>query len=277
VRDPYPNSDADSETLADTRTAQLQQTIAHLQQRLAEQQRTIDSLRESEKVTHEQQARFITNAMHELAHPVSSIIMRLYLMRQQPDRWSEHLDALQPVADRMKRMIEDMREVSYLEQGITYLHKQPIDARDLFKDVVKKQREFATTNKITLAFHHGEIPLPVLIDIERTTNAMSNMLENAINLTPPDETIEIWVYADPPDQPTHAVLRLYYHRLLMEADHPTLVFRPFHRASEGQLTHTGLELTIGRELVRLQGGDVSVEVDEQGKSLFHFRLPLNQL
>jgi PAS domain S-box-containing protein len=228
-----------------------------------------------EKVVQQQQARFMTNAMHELAHPVSSIIMRLYLMRRQPEKLPEHLDALEPLTEQMKRMIEDMREVSYLEQGLILLQKRPIDARDLFRDIVKRQESLASTRNVNLVFRHGEIPLSVMIDVERMAQAMSNMLANALNMTPANETVEIWVYGDPPDQPIHAVLRLYHHRLLMEADHPTLVFRPFHRASEGHLTHTGLELTLARELLRLHGGEATVIVDEHGKSLFHFRLPLN--
>lgn len=224
-----------------------------------------------EQIVQAQQARFITNAMHELSHPVSSILLRLYLMRKQPERLNEHLDALQPVAEQIKRMIEDMREVSYLEQGIIFLQKQIFDLQPVLTEIVRAHQPTAEARSIDIVYAESAEPLRVMADPGRIRQALTNLLVNSINLTVEGGTVEIRAYAE---HATHAVVYLRHHRLLIERDHPTLVFRPFHRASEGRATHTGLELTITREIMRLHGGEASVMVDDNERSVFHLWLPL---
>lgn len=228
-----------------------------------------------EKALHAQQARFVTHAMHEFSHPVSSILMRLYLLRKQPERLSEHLDALQPVADHLRRMIEDMREYSSLEQGSVSLQRREIALQPLIHSVINAQEEKLEINDIQLAAYMPDAPLEAFVDMDRIQQALSRLLLNAINLTPTGHEIAVQLMGEPPDKPTHAIIILRHKGKALESDQSSIMFHPFYRASEGTFTHTGLELTIAREIIRLHGGTIEFRTESEDFNVFIIKLMLS--
>ncbi len=230
-----------------------------------------------ERAIHDQQARFITNAMHELAHPVSSLLMRLYLMRKQPERLEEHLDALEPVANHMRHLVEDMREISYLERGLITLDQRPLLLQDIMPLIVRSREQRAANRHVQLELSIPEAPLSILADSERFQQAICNLLNNAINQTGPQDSIAIRVWPDAQENPARAVIQITHQARNHQDDHPSLIFSPFHRPSEGDATHTGLELAIAREIIALHGGkiDVNLDSDQQRTFLLHFTLTHN--
>lgn len=225
----------------------------------------------------DQQARFVTNAMHELSHPVSSILMRLYMMRKQPERLEEHLDALEPVTNHLRHMIEDMREISYLERGLIALDQQPVTLQPLLQSVVDAHRTMAQHHERQITLDMTETPVTVFADAERLKRAFDNLLSNVITTAIGDAVrLALLVEPEPPHAPLSALVRTHYQVGASKDDHPSVVFRPFHRASEGAASHTGLELSIFREIIRLHGGVVDVETEADGSRTFSTRLLLTQ-
>jgi len=227
-----------------------------------------------EKAVQAQQARFVTHAMHEFSHPVSSILMRLYLLRKQPERLDEHLDALQPPADHLRRMIEDMREYSSLEQGSISLQRRDITLQQLLHSVINAQEEKLETHDIRLSAQMPDEPLETFIDMDRIQQALSRLILNAINQTSPGHEISIQLSSEPADHPTHAVITLRHKGKPIEADQTSVMFLPFYRASEGTFNHTGLELTIAQEIIKLHGGSVDFKIDPDGVNVFIIKLTL---
>lgn len=227
-----------------------------------------------EKAMQAQQARFVTHAMHEFSHPVSSILMRLYLLRKQPERLSEHLDALQPVADHLRRMIEDMREYSSLEQGNMSLQRREIALQQLLHSVVSAQEERIEYSNIRLNLQMPDAPLEALVDMDRIQQAFTRLVINAINLTSHGHEIILQMLSEPPDKPTHAVIILRHQGRLIDPEHPSAMFHPFYRASEGTFNHTGLELTIAREIIKLHGGTIEFRVESGDINVFIVKLSL---
>jgi two-component system, OmpR family, sensor histidine kinase VicK len=227
-----------------------------------------------EKALQAQQARFVTHAMHEFSHPVSSILMRLYLLRKQPERLSEHLDALQPVADHLRRMIEDMREYSSLEQGGISLQRREMALQQLLHSVISAQEEKLENSNIRLITQMPDAPVEALVDMDRIQQALSRLLLNAINLTAPGQEITVQLLNEPPDQPTHAVIILRHKGKVKDPDQPSIMFHPFYRASEGTFSHTGLELTIAREIIKLHGGSIEFRTEDGDINVFIIKLAL---
>lgn len=227
-----------------------------------------------EKELQAQQSNFITNAIHELAHPVSSILMRLHLMRNQKDQWESHLDRLEPVANRLRRMLQDMREMAYLDRGLVTLDRSRVSLQQMVETVVNSRKVAASNHDVHLDLTLADHPLYVLVDVARIERAIANLLDNALQVTPKGEHIDVQVFASPEHKPVYAVLRVRHKGVLIEPDHPSLVFHPFQRPSEGQTTHSGLELTITRETVRLHGGEASVELNADDSSTFDIQLLL---
>ncbi len=227
-----------------------------------------------EKALHAQQARFVTHAMHEFSHPVSSILMRLYLLRRQPERLEEHLDALQPVADHLRRMIEDMREYSSLEQGSISLQRREIALQQLLHSVISSQEENIENSNIRLNVLMPDVPLEANVDMDRIQQALSRLFMNAINQTSPGNEITVELLSEPPDKPAYAVIMLRHKGKAIEADQSSIMFHPFYRASEGKFTHTGLELTIAQEIIKLHGGTIEFRTEAGGINVFIIKLML---
>src|SRR5690606_6267134 len=77
-----------------------------------------------EKALQQQKERFVAHASHELRTPITNLKTRLYLMRRQPDRVEEHMRVLEQVTDRMKRLVEDLLDISRFERGVIKLEFQ---------------------------------------------------------------------------------------------------------------------------------------------------------
>ena len=218
-----------------------------------------------------QQAQFITHAMHELSHPVSSVLMRLYLMRKQPEMLEEHLNALQPVAEHVRRLIEDMREVSYLDRHLVTLELREIPLQELLAEVVRIRQNDADQRKLAFELKFHPNPLVIRADVDLLIRAFSNLVSDVLYLTPPGQHIVIRIY---PNLPVYAVCEIEHRREYVEHEHPSVAFHPFYRPSEGQVTHTGLELAITRSLLQVHGGDVDLTVDNENCGIFKVRLKL---
>src|SRR5690606_12733859 len=76
--------------------------------------RTVTVVRDisREKQLEAQKARFIATASHELRTPITNILTRLYLMKHQPEKLSEHMQVLDDVSRRMQRLVEDLLDMS---------------------------------------------------------------------------------------------------------------------------------------------------------------------
>jgi signal transduction histidine kinase len=224
-----------------------------------------------ERAVQAQQAQFITHAMHELSHPVSSILMRLYLMRKQPEKLDEHLDALHPVTEQIRRMIEDMREASYLDRHLVTLELRDLVLQDVMSNVVRDHAAGATDRSIHVDLELNPEPLTVHADDEQLTRALTHLVNNAIVMSPAFEAINIRVF---PALPLYAVCEIEHRRQEVDDEHPSVAFHPFSRPSQGQVTHTGLELSIARSIIKLHGGDIALTTDEGHRSVFTVRLKL---
>jgi PAS domain S-box-containing protein len=225
-----------------------------------------------ERAIQSQQAQFITYAMHELSHPVSSLLMRLYLMRKQPEKLEENLDALQPVGEHLRRLIEDMREASYLERQMITLDPRDADFQQLVSYAMQIGAEEAHVLDVQLTLESHPHQLIVRVDGEQLVRAISNLIINAIHNTPHGETVSVRIQHI---APLYAVCEIEHTRPEHYEESPSIAFHPFHRPSEGHITHTGLELTIARSIIRLHGGDVTLTVNDENCGVFTVRLELS--
>jgi len=223
-----------------------------------------------EKRLQDEQARFITNAMHELSHPVSSILLRLHLMQKQPERLSAHLEALQPVAERIRRMIDDLRNLFYLQRGIIALERAPVALQDVARQALERCQA-----SLPHAVHFDSVmtraSAVVYADAERLAHALYNLLSKAAAAVPEGDSVRVEVLR--PEGHDQVLMRILFRGMRVDVEHPSLLFHPFHQPSEGGRTHTGLELAIAREIVRRHGGELAAAAPE-GRTAFVLQLPL---
>jgi heavy metal sensor kinase len=218
------------------------------------------------------QQAFISDASHELRTPLTSIRGQLEVLArsEQPDadevRHVERLVAGE--VERMTRLTEDMLLLAHTDES-HFIEREAVDLELLLEDVVEIAEPTAD-RRFTLAAHVSGI---LNADGDRITQALRNLLRNAIEHTQPGghievgarelpgERVAIWVDDDGPGIP--------------EAERDR-VFDRFHRADPARVRTgggTGLGLAIVRAIVTAHGGRAWAEESPLGGARVVIELP----
>ncbi len=227
-----------------------------------------------EKALRQERERFVAYASHELRTPITNLKTRLYLMRRQPERMEEHMRVLETVTDRMKRLVEDLLDISRFERGIIKLEFKDVILQDLLRNVVQIQQPEAERKQLALAMKFEEAPIHVHADPERLAQVITNLIINAINYTPDGNgQIEVRLSKVCDVTGNLALVEVEDCGVGIAEEHLPHIFQPFYRVVS-QVEGAGLGLSITREIVELHGGEIEVTSRLGVGSTFRFWLPL---
>lgn len=228
---------------------------------------------------------FISIAAHELRTPMTSIVGYLDLivegrLGELPSEMRRPIMSLQRNAHRLKRLIEDMLDVSRLETGRMILRRQPCSLPDTARAVLDELRPLAEAKSQRLVDGLAEIPL-IDADPDKIHQVVSNLVANSIKYTPPAGEIRLSCdVARRPDGAEMARLRVWDNGIGIPASLRQRIFEPFsdvnsakHHTSTGP-DSAGLGLFIARGIVTLHGGEIEVDSEEGKFSEFTVWLPL---
>jgi signal transduction histidine kinase len=226
-----------------------------------------------EKALQQQKERFVAYASHELRTPITNLKTRLYLMRRQPERMEEHMRVLEHVTDRMKRLVEDLLDVSRFERGVINLNFENLVLQDLIRTLVEIQQPEAERKQLQLVCTLPEEALHIHADTERLAQVITNLLTNAINYTPSGGRIEVRLIKVCEVTGALARVEVEDSGIGISEEHLPHIFQPFYRVIS-PVEGTGLGLSITKEIVELHGGDLEVSSQIGVGSNFRFWLPV---
>jgi PAS domain S-box-containing protein len=215
----------------------------------------------------------VSTVSHELRAPLTSVKGYTGLLLSRWDRLGdqqkrEMLEQVNHDADRVRRLIDELLDISRLETGRLHLHRQLVDLAELIATVVGKvAMEYPSLQAdVSVA---AEVPR-VYADPDKLTQVLTNLLENACKYaSPAGLTIGADVEGD-----DVAVSVADRGEGIPQQDLPR-VFDKFFRRDQGRPTGSGLGLWISRGLVQAHGGRLTAtSVAGQGTT-FRFTLPLN--
>lgn len=214
------------------------------------------------------QRRFVDDAGHELRTPITIIRGQLEVMSDDPQERRETIELVTDELDRMSRIVEDLLVLAKAEQP-DFVERHPIDLAEFIEDVAIK----ATALSDARVEIEDAQPAVFEGDDQRLTQAVMNLMRNAVEHTPSDTTIRlggrivdsearIWVSDDGPGIPAD------------ELDH---VFERFRRGVGGRRTTdgAGLGLAIVAAIAEGHGGRVDVETGATGTT-FTLALPTEE-
>jgi signal transduction histidine kinase len=217
---------------------------------------------------------FIAIAAHELRTPMTSLVGYLDLFTEKvlPDLGVEprrQLTSLHRSAHRLKRLVEDMLDVSRLESGSISLRRAPCSLSEIVLAVVDEMKPIIG-GKRKLSLDLAEV-VPVDGDADKLHQVTSNLVGNAVKYTRDGGEIRLRVDAAPTGQgAARARLRVWDNGKGIPASQRDRIFEPFtdlgsarHHSSSGP-DSAGLGLRIARGIVELHGGSIHVD-SEEGK------------
>jgi two-component system sensor histidine kinase BaeS len=169
-------------------------------------------------------------------------------------------------ATRLERLVGDLLALARLRQGVLEVHREPVDLAAVAREAVEGLTPRAREAGVALRVQGG--PSPVVADHGRTLQIVSNLLDNAVRVSPAGG--EVLVAATPgaiavtdrgPGIPPAEIPRAFERFHLRAA--------AGHNSAEG----AGLGLAIVRELTEAMGGSAAVENLPGGGARFTVRLP----
>ncbi|RLC76579.1 MAG: hypothetical protein DRJ03_12090 [Chloroflexi bacterium] len=221
-------------------------------------------------------SRFITNISHELRTPITTVKLYAHLMRQRSDKWEQYLDTLAQEAERLARLVEDILEISRVDSGRLEIKPGPTSLNELAESVVASHREQAQERGLALEYRPAE-PGPVaLVDSNRITQALVNLVQNGIRFTPQGGKVTLSTGEQKAQRRAWATVTVADTGMGIPEDELPHIFERFFRGTEPrdmQLSGTGLGLSIVKEIVELHGGRVTVESKQGSGSAFTVWLP----
>ncbi len=218
-----------------------------------------------------QQRRFLADVSHELRTPLTIIQGQAQLIRRTGECDPEAVADIEREAERLARLVEDLLFLARAEVGALPLRREPVDLDVVLMKVARQARLLAQAKRQRLIIEHVE-PLPVQGDPDRLTQAVLNLVSNAIQYTPEEGRItlgarregawaKLWVRDTGPGIPPE--------------DLPH-IFERFYRADRSrQRTGFGLGLSIVRWIAELHQGKVTVDSTLGQGTTFTLWLPLD--
>lgn len=224
---------------------------------------------------------FISIASHELKTPIAMIAGHLSMALEEKfgkmdKKVKELVDKAYEGTNRLRKLINDLLNVSRIEEGKMTLSLEKTNLGELILDVIKEFQERAKEKNITLGFQKLSSKLPVLeIDKIKIREVISNLISNALKFT---EKGEVKINAKSVNK--FLEVRVEDTGVGIEKKDIPYLFQKFHQI-ENPYTRkeqgTGLGLYICKSIIEMHGGKIWVESKGLGKgSSFIFILPLKK-
>jgi two-component system sensor histidine kinase BaeS len=210
---------------------------------------------------------FLLSVSHELKTPLTAIRGYAEGLEDGTFDLDEAVATISAEAARLERLVRDLLDLARMNRTDFSIHRENVDLAETASEAVRRYEAQAHDFDVTLeAF--SPAAAPAVADRDRLLQVTSNLVENALRLTPPGGVVR--VTAEPgvivvedtgpglrhEDLP-HAFERFYLHS----------------RYSSDRPVGTGLGLSIVKELTQGMGGSVDVESAPGRGTRFTVRVP----
>lgn len=224
-----------------------------------------------EKALQRQRQRFLANASHELRTPLTNLGTRLYLLRHQPDRQTEHINVIERTITGMTRLVNDLLDFLRIEEGAFVPEVEDFNLSALLQTIYTVQAVEAELKDIHFALRLPDTPIMMTGNVKHIELIVTNLVTNAINYT--QQSGDIWLEASIQGG-ERVLIEVGDNGPGIAPENQIVIFEPFFRIEEHNVTGTGLGLAITRETVELYGGHIWVESTPGEGSTFYVDLPL---
>ncbi|MBQ7926082.1 MAG: HAMP domain-containing histidine kinase [Lachnospiraceae bacterium] len=227
----------------------------------------LSRMRESQK----QQARFVSDASHELRTPISVIQGYVNML----DRWGkedesileESIEALKHEAQHMKELVEQLLFLARGESGNNTLHYTVFDLNEVIREVWEESLMIDEKHKYVFLGEMGpavdeegtllNAPAMMCGDKAMVKQSVRIFVQNAAKYSSVGDTISFRVW----QQEGMVTYAVQDEGIGIGEEQLTHIFEPFYRSDEarnGSTGGSGLGLSIAKWIVDAHGGNIQV-------------------
>lgn len=220
---------------------------------------------------------FFSNVSHELRTPLTLILGPVETLLSRGDsleaRVHEGLLLIHRNTLRLLKLINDLLDLTKLDQGAEVLRKKSIPLAFFIKGIVESVRHLGLSKQLHLRIEEGDPKLEAIADPSRLEKVLINLLTNALKYTPSGGTITVRWSGDA--QETR--IEVEDTGVGIPAEDLPKIFDRFHQVRSNlanQNQGVGIGLALAKELVDEHGGKLEVESEVGRGTTFRLRLPV---
>ena len=205
-------------------------------------------------------SRFASDVAHEIKNPLASVksAVETFSLVKEPEQQQKLLAVIHDDINRINRLITDISNASRLDSDLGRAERRTIDLAELLRAVVEAERtRIGDPEKIVLYLDEKR-KLPVTANDVQLAQVAHNLIDNALSFVSKEGQITVRA-------------GLQSDRVFMHVDNPgpaipesklETVFERFYSErprSEKFGTHSGLGLSICRQIIRMHQGEIFAE------------------
>lgn len=232
-----------------------------------------------DKLVERMKTEFVSISAHQLRTPLSAIkwTLRMVLDGDAGELNPEQKDLLEKTYvsnERMIALINDLLNVSRIEEGRFLYKQEPGQLEDIIKVVIDSSQELLKMKKMSLSVDMPQEKLPLVnLDKEKMELVVQNLLENAVKYTPEGGSVHISLEK----HEAEVVFKIKDTGVgIPESEHER-IFTKFFRGDnviKMETEGSGLGLYTTRNIIDAHRGKIWFESKEGKGTTFFFSLPI---
>ena len=221
---------------------------------------------------------FISNVSHEIRTPLALINMysETLEMGRVPteEKKQEYYKVINTEANRLSNMVNNILNFSKIESGKREYHFKETDLQEEVEIILQNYGQHLDNKGFAVSFKASEDFPNLLIDKEAVSEAIINLIDNAVKYS--DETKKIDLVCERDSE--YAILHVIDSGIGIAIKDQALIFDKFFRVSEGNLAYktkgSGIGLSIVKHIMDAHGGKINVRSASGKGSSFSLCFPL---
>lgn len=223
---------------------------------------------------------FLSRMSHELRTPLNAVLGFTELLSMMPDnelagKKSEYLTKIKSSGSHLLSLIEDILDITRIDDGRIQLHAETIAIGDVIADCLAMLEQEAVGASISVHVDpDSDAALEFSSDRLRFRQILLNLLTNAIKYNKPNGRIDVRYFETDND---FVCIEVQDTGIGIESEDIDKAFQPFVRLQHGSLPFatqgTGIGLTITKQLTELMGGTIEVASPADGGTCMTVRFP----
>lgn len=233
----------------------------------------VTELKELEKMKND----FVSSASHEFKTPLTSLMMGASLLMEKNmgvinDKQQEIVKTIQEDADKLLNLVNNLLKLSTMEYDKSLFKLKEENIEDIINNSVKDFYKLAESKNIEI-YLDIEKKLPkVMVDFEKLTWVINNLLNNALKFTTAGDQIYISSYKNH----SKIFVSIKDTGIGISEEYLDKIFDKFVqvKGQDSSNSGTGLGLAISKQIVEVHSGEIWCESELGKGSNFIFTLPI---
>lgn len=225
---------------------------------------------------------FVSIVSHQLRTPLSALKWSLDLLRSKRlgeinDKQKEYLDIINESGNKMIKLVNDLLNVTRIEQGRMLIQPKPFAVEDIIEELIKELKILAESRDVEIR-HKNNRKLPlVYADADKIRMVILNLIDNAVKYSQKGGGwVDIKAEKHPKEK-NMVLVSVKDNGLGIPEMMKKQIFGKFFRGEslvKQKVEGTGLGLFIAKGIIKMSGGEMNFKSQEGKGSTFWFTLPI---